>query len=173
MHQDHLFKRLAAGLVYPVLALIIYALFLLLSLTGFGGFSGVANTFGYFLPLILSVGLAVGIAHDKSGAAALAGCVGYLVFAASFTSIVNAKLAFDVTMPVKIGATLSGTMTFLFICACLTGIVAGWLYNKFYNIHLPDWLAFFGGRRFVPIITSVYGLFLGAFIAQIVLAHIK
>jgi Phosphotransferase system IIC components, glucose/maltose/N-acetylglucosamine-specific len=173
MKQTKLYKRLFAGLVYPVLGLAVYAFFWLLSLTGFGGFSGVAHTFGYFLPLILSVGLAIGISHDQSGASALAGCVGYLVFSASLTSIVNAKLVFDMTMPVSIGGSLTGTIIFFFICACLTGTVAGWLYNKFYNIHLPDWLAFFGGRRFVPIITSVYALFLGAFVAQIVLAHIK
>ncbi|MFT8318586.1 MAG: PTS transporter subunit EIIC [Sporolactobacillus sp.] len=172
MKQLNLLKRLAIGLVYPLLAVIIYLFFLLLSLTGFGGFTGIAHTFGYFLPLILSIGLAVGLSHDRSGAAALAGCVGYLVFGASFTSIIKAKLVFDITTPVPIGHTLTGTMIFFFLCACLTGIVAGWLYNKFYKIHLPEWLAFFGGRRFVPIITSIYSLFLGAFIAQIVLAHL-
>ncbi|MEN2666884.1 PTS transporter subunit EIIC [Listeria aquatica] len=43
----------------------------------------------------------------------------------------------------------------------------GVLYNKFYNIRLPEWLAFFGGRRFVPIVTSVVALFIGAFVAAI------
>lgn len=173
MKREKLYKRFIAGLVYPVLAGIIYVLFLLLALTGFGGFKGVAETFVYFLPLTLSVGLAVGISHDQSGASALAGCVGYLVFAASLTSIVNEKLVFNLTTPVQIGGSLTATWIFFFLCACLTGVIAGWLYNKFYNIHLPEWLAFFGGRRFVPIVTSVYALFIGAFVAQIILAHLK
>ncbi|RYL94468.1 PTS transporter subunit EIIC [Sporolactobacillus sp. THM19-2] len=168
-----IYKRIAAGLIYPLLAVIIYAFFQLLALTGFGGFKGVADTFGFFLPFTLSVGLAAGISRDNSGASALAGCVGYLVFCASLTSIIQSKLVFNMITPIQIGGSTASTLSFFFLCACITGITAGWLYNKFYNIHLPEWLAFFGGRRFVPIITSVYALFLGAFVAQIVLAHMN
>ena len=37
----------------------------------------------------------------------------------------------------------------------ISGVVAGWLYNRFHDIKLPDYLAFFGGRRFVPIVSGL------------------
>jgi PTS system N-acetylglucosamine-specific IIC component len=44
----------------------------------------------------------------------------------------------------------------------LSGLIAGALYNRFYNIQLPSYLAFFGGRRFVPIASGFAGLILAA-----------
>ena len=43
----------------------------------------------------------------------------------------------------------------------LSGLVAGWAYNRFGDIRLPSYLAFFGGRRFVPIVCRFSGLPLG------------
>jgi PTS system N-acetylglucosamine-specific IIC component len=44
----------------------------------------------------------------------------------------------------------------------ISGLIAGWAYNRWSNIRLPEYLAFFGGRRFVPIAAGFLGLFLGA-----------
>lgn len=87
------------------------------------------------LALIFAIGIAMGFAHDNSGGAALAGAVGYLVL----TSALGA-----VDESIKMGV----------FGGIISGIVAGVLYNRFYNIKLPDFLAFFGGRRFVPIVTA-------------------
>ncbi|WP_050613755.1 N-acetylglucosamine-specific PTS transporter subunit IIBC [Bacillus testis] len=88
------------------------------------------------LALIFAIGVAVGWAKDNSGAAGLAGVVGYLVLT-NGTQAINP----DINM----GA-LGGI---------IAGLVSGALYNRFHNIKLPDYLGFFSGRRFVPIITSV------------------
>ncbi|MBM7646548.1 PTS system N-acetylglucosamine-specific IIC component [Scopulibacillus daqui] len=93
------------------------------------------------LALIFAIGIAVGFAKDNNGAAALAGVVGYFVLTAGVHAI-NKDINMDV---------LGGI---------ITGVVAGLLYNRFHDIKLPDWLSFFGGRRFVPIITAVTMLIL-------------
>ena len=49
----------------------------------------------------------------------------------------------------------------------IVGVIAGFLYNKFHKIKLPEWLGFFAGKRFVPIVTSVVMLILGILFAQI------
>lgn len=92
--------------------------------------------------LIFAIGVAIGFSKDGNGAAALSGTVAYLVLNATAQSFNE-----DINMNVLGGI--------------LSGIVAGLLYNRFYRIQLPDWLAFFGGRRFVPIVTSVAMVILG------------
>lgn len=94
------------------------------------------------LPLIFAIGLAVGFADDSNGAAGLAGVIGYLVLDSVLKSLNS-----DINMGV-----LSGI---------IMGAVAGLLYNHFKAIKLPDYLAFFGGRRFVPIITGLAAVALG------------
>lgn len=87
------------------------------------------------LALLFAIGIAVGISHDNSGASGLSGAVGYLVLTNGLKAI-NDKLNMSV---------LAGIMM---------GLVAGALYNKFYNIKLPEFLGFFAGRRFIPIVTA-------------------
>ncbi|WP_209477415.1 N-acetylglucosamine-specific PTS transporter subunit IIBC [Billgrantia antri] len=94
------------------------------------------------LALIFAIGLAIGFADDSNGAAGLAGVVGYLVLDAVLTSLNP-----DIDMGV-----LSGI---------IIGSVAGLLYNRYKAIRLPDYLAFFGGRRFVPIATGLAAVVLG------------
>ncbi|MDR7001530.1 N-acetylglucosamine-specific PTS transporter subunit IIBC [Neobacillus niacini] len=88
------------------------------------------------LALIFAIGVAMGFAKDNNGAAALAGAIGYLVLTEGTKAIDK-----NINMGVLGGI--------------LTGIIAGLLYNRFRDIKLPEWLGFFSGRRFVPIITSV------------------
>ncbi|HLR34741.1 MAG TPA: N-acetylglucosamine-specific PTS transporter subunit IIBC [Tissierellales bacterium] len=87
------------------------------------------------LPLLFAIGVAVGLSFDNAGAAGLAGAVGYFVITEG-TGAINE----DINMGVLAGI--------------IAGVIAGSLYNKYHDIKLPDWLGFFGGRRFVPIITS-------------------
>jgi PTS system N-acetylglucosamine-specific IIC component len=101
------------------------------------------------LPMIFAVGIAFGLAGGD-GAAALAGLVGYLVFDGVFKTIipqVDGEPNPDITMGV-----LSGI---------IVGLVAAYLYRRFSDIRLPDYLGFFGGRRFVPIVTALAALVLG------------
>lgn len=87
------------------------------------------------LALLFGIGVAVGIAHDSSGSAGLAGAVGYLVIT-NGTQAINS----DINMGVLAGI--------------IGGLTAGALYNRYHDIELPDFLGFFGGRRFVPIVTG-------------------
>ena len=94
------------------------------------------------LPLIFAIGVAVGFAKENHGAAGLAGGIGYLVLTAVLKSI-NDKLDMGV------------------LAGILCGMLAGYLYNRFKDIKLPEYLAFFGGKRFVPIITGLVCVVLG------------
>ncbi|KVN36067.1 PTS N-acetyl-D-glucosamine transporter [Burkholderia pyrrocinia] len=94
------------------------------------------------LPLLFAIGVAVGFAKDNNGVAALAGAIGYLIETAIMKDI-DPKLNMGV---------LSGI---------IAGVVAGLLYNRYKDIKLPDYLAFFGGKRFVPIITGLVCVVLG------------
>ncbi|MCT4565844.1 MAG: N-acetylglucosamine-specific PTS transporter subunit IIBC [Maledivibacter sp.] len=94
------------------------------------------------LPILFAIGVAIGFAKDNHGAAALAGAVGY------FTLTACAKAIDE-----KINMFVLGGM--------IAGVLAGRMYNKYHNIKLPDFLGFFGGKRFVPIITSIYSIALG------------
>ena len=102
------------------------------------------------LPVLFAIGIAVGLTGG-AGAAGLAGLVGYFVFAEVF-NVIASQLGDEETEPVFYMGVLSGI---------ITGLVAAGLYRRFSDIRLPDYLAFFGGRRFVPIITAFVALILG------------
>lgn len=94
------------------------------------------------LALIFSIGIAVGFARDNNGTAGLAGAIGYLV-------MVSTLKTFDSTIEMGM------------LAGIISGLTGGALYNRFKNIKLPEYLAFFGGRRFVPIVTGVTAVALG------------
>jgi PTS system N-acetylglucosamine-specific IIC component len=103
------------------------------------------------LAMIFAVGIAFGLAGGE-GAAALAGLVGYLVFQGVFEALIP-QADGEPDPNVNMGV-LSGI---------IVGLVAAALYKRYSDIRLPDYLAFFGGKRFVPIATAVACLALGAF----------
>ncbi len=133
------FQKLGRSLMLPIAVLPAAALILRFGQEDLLDIAFVANA-GQFifdnLALLFAVGLAIGFSRDGSGAAALAGVVGYLILTGGLEGINE-----DIDMGVFGGV--------------IAGITAGLLYNRFYNIQLPQFLGFFGGRRFVPIITAV------------------
>jgi PTS system N-acetylglucosamine-specific IIC component len=94
------------------------------------------------LDLLFGIGIAYGLAKNNDGAAALAGAIGVLIAKAVYLSIDK-----DVNMGVFVGI--------------IMGVVAGTLYNRYYAIKLPEFLGFFGGKRFVPIVTSLAAIGVG------------
>lgn len=94
------------------------------------------------LPLIFAIGVSVGIAEENNGISALAATVGYLI-------LTKVAVSFDISINMGV---LGGI---------LMGVMSGILYNKYKDIELPQFLGFFGGKRFVPIITSILALALG------------
>lgn len=144
-------QKLGKSLMLPIAVLPVAAIFLRLGvwldlsiLTQAG-----SAVFGN-LALIFGIGVAVGIAKDGHGAAALAGAI------AHFTILEGAK-AMQVIVQ---GAEAAGQneINMGVFSGIIGGITAGMLYNKFHNIKLPDFLGFFAGRRFVPIITGLVSI---------------
>ncbi len=111
------------------------------------------------LPLLFAVGVAIGIARKSDGSTALAAVVGYLVF----------KGVGDAMSPFILGAAAEGETQKLInygvLGGILMGLVSGWLWQRYYRISLPPYLAFFGGRRFVPMITALAGMLLAVVLA--------
>lgn len=104
------------------------------------------------MSILFAVGVALGMSKNKDGAAALAGLVGFLVVttvlssgSVSLLTGEEANVAFS-----KINNQFIGI---------LSGLVASVCYNKFHDLQLPEFLAFFSGKRSVPILTSIAMLF--------------
>lgn len=107
------------------------------------------------LPMLLCVGLCIGLAKKDKGVAALAGVVGYLVMAGTISSMLS------IFNPE--GSAIDTGV----IGALVMGLIAVNLHNKYQNIQLPQVLGFFGGSRFVPIVTTISAIFVGVFFYMI------
>jgi N-acetylglucosamine PTS system EIICBA or EIICB component len=110
------------------------------------------------LGLLFAAGVAVGLARENHGAAAVAGLVCYLVAtegAKPLLVVPADALASDLAA----AAWRAKEIGKLSVPAgILSGLIAGTLYNRFHAIRLPAALGFFGGRRFVPIVSGVAGI---------------
>lgn len=94
------------------------------------------------LPLIFAIGIALGLARENHGAGALSGAIGYFVMTACAKSI-------------------DGKINMGVLGGIIAGLTAGYLYNRFRDVKLPEALAFFAGKRFVPIVTGIVSLVWG------------
>lgn len=111
------------------------------------------------LGLLFAAGVAVGLARENHGAAALAGVVAYVVATEGAKTLLQLPPDIATTTDLEQAAWRAKEISKLSVPAgILAGIVAGMLYNRFWNIKLPDYLAFFGGRRFVPIAAGFAGV---------------
>lgn len=121
------------------------------------------------LPLIFAVGVAIGMAKKEKEVAALSALIAYFVMnvAISGMLLVNGEIAADGTIASDV---LEGTITS--VCGIQSlqmgvfgGIIVGLgvasLHNRFHKIVLPSALSFFGGSRFVPIISTLVYMFVG------------
>ncbi|MBE2896007.1 PTS transporter subunit EIIC [Pasteurellaceae bacterium HPA106] len=99
---------------------------------------------------LFAVGVAYGMSKDKDGAAALAGLVGFFVITTLLSPGAVAQLK---GIPVDQVPAAFGKIANQFV-GILVGVLSAELYNRFYQVQLPQWLAFFSGRRLVPIVVS-------------------
>ncbi|EAS43824.1 PTS glucose transporter subunit IIBC [Photobacterium profundum] len=108
------------------------------------------------MSVLFAVGVAYGMSKDKDGAAALSGFVGYLVVTTLLAPGAVAQIqGID---PSAVPAAF-GKINNQFV-GILVGIVSAEIYNRFYTVELHKALAFFSGKRLVPILTSVAGIFI-------------
>jgi len=146
----NLLQKVGKALMTPIAVLPIAAILLRL---GFGDIpyldGAVANIMKVAgesifsnLDLLFAIGIAYGLAKNNDGAAALSAGVGILIAKAVYLQIDK-----DLNMGVFIGI--------------IIGILSGILYNRFHTVKPPEFLGFFGGKRFVPIITALAAILVG------------
>lgn len=112
------------------------------------------------LSLLFAVGVAVGLAGGE-GVAGLAAIIGFLIMNITMGVILGVTpdmVAADKSYAMVVGIPTLQTGVFGGI---IVGILASYLYKKYYNIELPQFLGFFAGKRFVPIVTAGSALLLG------------
>ncbi len=135
-------QKLGKALMLPIATLPVAAILLRIGQPDMLGIPFMAEAGGAIfgqLPLLFGIGIAVGLSKDDAGAAALAGAVGYLVLTGA-------------------AKTLNPDINMSFFGGIIAGVIAGHCYNRFHNTRLPDYLAFFGGKRLVPIMTGLISL---------------
>jgi PTS system N-acetylglucosamine-specific IIC component len=166
-------QRLGRSLMLPIAALPAAGLLLRLGqddlLGAVPGLENVASVIGAaggalfsHLPLIFAVGIAIGWAKRADGSTALAAVVGYLVLEGVFTAMSPLVLA---------GVTDrngdQAEINFGVLGGIVIGLLAAVLWQRYYRTKLPTYLAFFGGRRCVPIVTAVAAMVVGVVMALI------
>ncbi|HJG32080.1 MAG TPA: glucose PTS transporter subunit IIA [Collinsella ihuae] len=114
------------------------------------------------LPLIFAVGVAIGMARAEKEVAALSAAVAFLVMHSAISAMIDLTGGVEQFID---GATASVLGITSLQMGAFGGIIVGLgtsaLHNKFYKIQLPQALSFFGGSRFVPIISTVVFTFVG------------
>lgn len=172
-------QRVGRSLMLPIASLPAAALLLRLGQADMLGADGLAGSWGDWLlpvadvlgaagnalfanlPLLFALGVAVGYARKSDGSTGLAALVGYLVF----------KGVTDALSPYILDKAAEGETQELINYGVLGGIVIGLIaalmFQKYSRIKLPPYLAFFGGRRFVPIVTAGMAILVGVLAALV------
>lgn len=160
-------QPLGRALMLPIAVLPLAALLLRLGQPDMLGLGFVADAGGAIfgnLGLVFAIGVAVGLARENHGAAGLAGVVCFLVTTEGAKSLlvvppeVTAGVAEAAAAAVTAAWKAKELAKLSVPAGILSGLVAGALYNRYADIKLPEALAFFGGRRFVPIAAGLAGL---------------
>ena len=110
------------------------------------------------IPILFAIGVSVGMAKDKDGTSGLAGLVSFLMIT---TLLSTGAVAMYTGVEADAVPAAFGKIQNAFI-GILAGIIGSSCYNKFKDTQLPDWLAFFSGKRCVAIITSIVSIFVSA-----------
>lgn len=131
--------------------------------------SGVGSAIFGNLPIIFAMGVALGMAEKEKEVATLSAAIAYFVM----HTAVNMMLKFNGFIlpdgsiaPDVMGGTIASTTGILSLeMGVFGGIIVGlgvaYLHNRFYKIKLPTALSFFGGTRFIPIISTIVYMFVG------------
>lgn len=132
-------QRIGKALMLPIAVLPVAGLLLRLGQPDVLDIAFIAQAGGAIfdnLALIFAVGIAVGIAKESNGVAGLSGMISYLVLTNGAKSISTTKINMGI------------------LAGIIAGLLAGAMYNRFRDTKLPAFLGFFGGSRFVPIVTG-------------------
>jgi len=166
-------QSLGRALMLPIAVLPVAALLLRLGqpdLLGLPFVSAAGEAMFSNLGLLFAIGVATGFARDGNGAAPLAGVVCFLVASEGAKALL--KVPADVGMGLADAAKAAVQAAWkqgqigreAVPLGIISGIVGGQGYNRFSGFRPPDFLAFFGGKRFVPIIAGACGVLLAAMV---------
>ncbi len=179
-------QKLGKALMVPVAVLPAAGLLMGIAYAcqSFGGSIPAMVTIGTFLmkiggaiidnmALLFAIGVAFGMSKGNSGAAAMSGFVGFMIVVGLLTPAGTTVLGFEVSASKALALSkINNPLT-----GILTGIITSFLYNKFHKTMLPQYLAFFNGKRLVPMVTAgvmalfaivmffVWPVFFGALVA--------
>ncbi|NKI98190.1 N-acetylglucosamine-specific PTS transporter subunit IIBC [Novosphingobium sp. SG707] len=166
-------QRLGRALMLPIAVLPVAALLLRMGqpdLLNLPFVSAAGDAMFANLGLLFAIGVATGFARDGNGAAPLAGVVCFLVATEGAKALL--KVPADVVAGVAeaargavTGAWRQGQIGRVAVpLGIVSGMIGGLGYNRFSGFRPPDFLAFFGGKRFVPIIAGACGVLLAALV---------
>ncbi|QJC31127.1 PTS glucose transporter subunit IIBC [Enterobacteriaceae endosymbiont of Macroplea mutica] len=114
------------------------------------------------MPLIFAIGVALGFTQNN-GVSALAAVISYGILTKTVEIIIPIILHIKVT-----NAVLPNNMTNTGVLGgIIAGSIAAYMFNRFHNIKLVEYLGFFSGKRFVPIISGIASLFIGILLSII------
>ena len=106
------------------------------------------------MPMLFAIGVAFGLSKDKNGSAALAGFISFTVVTTLLSPAVVAQLE---NIPLDQVPAAFAKINNQFI-GIIVGVISAEIYNKYSTVELPKALAFFSGKRLVPILTSIAGM---------------
>ena len=114
------------------------------------------------LALLFAMGVAIGMAKKEKEVAALSGAIGYLVMNTAISAMITARGGVE-AMAANTTTSMLGITTLQMgvFGGIIVGLGVAALHNRFYKIQLPQVLSFFGGTRFVPIVTTIVFVVVG------------
>ena len=140
------------GIIYP--GSLIYTILDIMNQCG--------NTVFANLPLLFAMGVAIGMAKKEKEVAALSGAIGYLVMNTAISAMITANGGVEAMAANSTTSSLGITTLQMGVFGgIIVGLGVAALHNKFYKIQLPTVLSFFGGTRFVPIVTTAVYVVVG------------
>lgn len=114
------------------------------------------------LALLFAMGVAIGMAKKEKEVAALSGAIAYLVMNTAISALISASGGVEAMAPNSTTSVLGITTLQMGVFGgIIVGLGVAALHNKFYKIELPQVLSFFGGTKFVPIVSTVTYLIVG------------
>ncbi|CAL4323778.1 PTS glucose transporter subunit IIBC [Buchnera aphidicola] len=113
------------------------------------------------MPLIFAIGVALGFSNND-GVAALAAVVAYSIL------IQTLSVVEPIVLNMHINEIKNNNISDIGILGgIIAGLISAYMFNKFYRIQLPEYLGFFAGKRFVPIISGLFSIFIGLILSLV------
>ncbi|MDR6375508.1 PTS glucose transporter subunit IIBC [Paraburkholderia caledonica] len=168
-HAFGVLQKVGKSLMLPVAVLPVAGLLLGLGATDFHGYvpaivlalmKNAGDVIFANLPLIFAIGVALGFT-ENDGVSGIAATIGYLVMTATLGVIAKVE-GIEPDMIMGIPSIQTGVFG-----GILAGGLAAWMFNRYYRIALPAYLGFFAGKRFVPIVTAIGSIVLGAILSVV------